>query len=78
MAMDPHAGKIVANGAPSQVDRWPRALAAGYARVDGRTYDELLEFSVGYGALINFFDLPLDRVMLHTILMEGCIRLHRV
>ena len=55
--MDPHAGKIVINGATSQDDRWLAALAPGYAQVDGRSLYQLLEFPVPFGRLINFFDL---------------------
>jgi hypothetical protein len=55
--MEPHASKIVINGATSQYDRWLMALDAGYARVDGRSFEELLDFAVRYGALVNFYDL---------------------
>lgn len=55
--MQPHASKIVINGATSQYDRWLMALDAGYARVDGRSFEELLDFAVRYGALVNFYDL---------------------
>ncbi|HEX7315691.1 MAG TPA: hypothetical protein VF297_17360 [Pyrinomonadaceae bacterium] len=55
--MDPHAGKIVINGAPSQYDRWLPALGADYAQVDGRSFQELLDFAVRYGRLINFYSL---------------------
>src|ERR1700674_1413546 len=51
------AGKIILNGAPSQYDRWLPALAPGYAVVDGRSFSELLDFSVEFGALINFYAL---------------------
>ena len=53
--MDPHAGKIVLNGAPSQFDR--KLEARGLAEVDGRSFSELLDFAVQYGGLINFYDL---------------------
>lgn len=57
--MDPHAGKIVLNGAPSQYDRRGdrRLEALGLAEVDGRSFAELLDFAVQYGGLINFYDL---------------------
>ena len=55
------AGKIVVNGAPSQLDRWLAALAPGYAKVDGRNLATLLDFPAAFGRLINFFDLS-DRV----------------
>jgi hypothetical protein len=55
--MNPHAGKIVLNDATSQYDRWLRALDADYAKVDGRSYDELLDFAVSYAGLINFYNL---------------------
>lgn len=55
--MHPHAGKIALNGAPSQYDRWLPALDPGYAPVDGRSFQQLLQFSVKYGALVSFYDL---------------------
>ena len=55
--MEPRVGKIVLNGAPSQYDRRLPALAPGYAPVDGRTFTDLLNFPVEYGALINFYNL---------------------
>lgn len=55
--MHSHAGKIVLNGAPSQYDRWLPPLDPGYAPVDGRTFADLLDFPIKYGALINFYDL---------------------
>lgn len=45
------------NGAVSQYDRWLRALDPGYARVDGRTDSDLLDFAVQYASLIRFYDL---------------------
>ncbi len=45
------------NGAASQYDRWLRALDPDYAQVDGRSFSELLSFSVQFGKLINFYDL---------------------
>jgi hypothetical protein len=55
--MDPHAGKIVINGATSQYDRWLPALGADYAPVDARSFNELLDFAVRYGRLVNFYNL---------------------
>lgn len=55
--MDLHAGKIVLNGAPSQYDRWLPALDSNYAPVDGRSFSDLLNFPVKYGALLNFYNL---------------------
>ncbi|MDB5600918.1 MAG: hypothetical protein JWN71_2962 [Xanthobacteraceae bacterium] len=55
--MGTEAGKIVLNGAPSQYDRWLPALDPGYAKVDGRSFSDLLDFPIKYGALINFYDL---------------------
>ncbi len=55
--MDPHAGKIVLNGAPSQLDRWLEALGPEYAKPDGRTFQELLDFATKYGGLIRFYNL---------------------
>jgi hypothetical protein len=55
--MGTEAGKIVLNGAPSQYDRWLPALDPGYAKVDGRSFSDLLDFPVKYGALVNFYDL---------------------
>lgn len=55
--MDPHAGKIVLNGAPSQLDRWLEALGPEYAKPDGRTFQQLLDFATKYGSLIRFYNL---------------------
>jgi hypothetical protein len=55
--MDPLTGKIVLNGAPSQLDRWLRALDAAWAQVDGRSLSELLDFAVQFGHLVQFYDL---------------------
>lgn len=49
--------KIVLNGATSQYDRWLPALRDSYANVDDRSFSELLEFSVEFGRLINFYNL---------------------
>jgi hypothetical protein len=49
--------KIVVNDATSQLDRWLPALAADYAKVDGRSLSELLDFAPRFGSLINFYDL---------------------
>ncbi len=59
--MELETGKIILNGAPSQYDRWLPALAADYAPVDGRSFAELLDFPIRFGALINFYGLD-DRV----------------
>ncbi len=45
------------NPTSSQYTRWLRALDPGYARVDDRSYHQLLDFSVQFGALINFYNL---------------------
>src|SRR5882724_6964155 len=55
--MSPHSGKTVINGATSQYDRWLPALQAGYAKVDDRSFADLLRFPAEFGRLINFFDL---------------------
>jgi hypothetical protein len=55
--MDLHDGKLVINGAASQYDRWLHALNADYAKVDGRSFSELLDFAVKFGSLINFYNL---------------------
>jgi hypothetical protein len=55
--MDPHAGKIVLNGAPSQYGRWLRALDAAHPPVDGRTPAELFDFAVRFAGLVQFYDL---------------------
>ncbi|HZE68837.1 MAG TPA: baseplate J/gp47 family protein [Pyrinomonadaceae bacterium] len=49
--------KIVVNGATSQYDRRLAALDAEYAKVDGRSSSELLDFAVKFGSLINFYNL---------------------
>ncbi|MCE9672074.1 baseplate J/gp47 family protein [Myxococcus stipitatus] len=49
--------KVAINGAPSQYDRWLRALEEGHAPVDGRTRSELLDFAPRFGALVYFYDL---------------------
>jgi hypothetical protein len=55
--MNPHAGKRVLNGAPSQLTRLlPPPDAAG-ARVDGRTLEELRAFAVRMGGLLRFYGL---------------------
>lgn len=53
--------KFIINGAPSQYDRWLRALEPYYAEVDGRSFVELLDFGVRFGALINFYNSK-DRI----------------
>jgi hypothetical protein len=55
--MHPHAGKLVLNGAPSQLDRRLPALAPNYALVDGRSFAELLAFPSRFGALVDFYNL---------------------
>ncbi|HEY0406176.1 MAG TPA: hypothetical protein VGC89_10635 [Pyrinomonadaceae bacterium] len=55
--MEPHAGRIIINAAPSQLDRWLRALDAEYAQADGRSFIELLNFAIKFARLINFYDL---------------------
>src|SRR4051812_27604014 len=55
--MDLHAGKIVINGAPSQLDRWLAALDPGYVDVDGRSFVALLDFPLQFARLIHFYDL---------------------
>jgi hypothetical protein len=55
--MDPHAGKIVLNGAPSQLTRLLSSPGAARARVDGRGQAELLAFASRFGALVNFYNL---------------------
>ena len=59
--MDQRTGQIILNGAPSQHDRRLPALGGDYAPVDGRSFAELLDFPVKFGALLNFYDLD-DRV----------------
>ncbi len=55
--MTARALELVLNGAPSQYDRRLTALRRDWARVDGRSFSELLDFAVRYAALINFYDL---------------------
>ncbi|MCP3100282.1 baseplate J/gp47 family protein [Myxococcus sp. K15C18031901] len=55
--MAPRDTKVAINDAPSQYDRWLRALEEGYAPVDGRTRSELLDFAPRFGALVYFYDL---------------------
>lgn len=45
------------NGAASQFDRWLRALDPDFAKVDERSFTELLDFAAKFGRLINFYDL---------------------
>jgi len=49
--------KLMINGACSQYDRWLKALNHDYAKVDGHTFSEMLQFAVDFGGLINFFNL---------------------
>lgn len=55
--MNPHAGKRVLNGAPSQLTRLLPSPDAAGARVDGRTLDELRAFAVRMGGLLRFYGL---------------------
>lgn len=55
--MNPFEGKILINGAPSQYERWLEALDDDYVKVDGRSFSQLMEFSVEFGKLINFYNL---------------------
>ena len=52
--------KIIVNGATSQSDRWLRALDAEYAKVDGRSPEDLLRFAPDFGRLIHFFNLDMS------------------
>jgi hypothetical protein len=52
-----HSGKIVLNGAPSQLDRWLSALDPAHAQVDGRSFPELLDFAVQFARLIRYYNL---------------------
>jgi len=49
--------KLMINGATSQYDRWLNALDPGYAKVDGHSFSEMMQFAVDFGGLINFFNL---------------------
>jgi len=53
---DTHA-PIPLNDATSQLDRWQPALESGYAPVDGRSFETLLDFGIRYARLIEFYDL---------------------
>ena len=55
--MNPHAGKRVLNGAPSQLARLLPSPDAAGARVDGRTLEELRAFAVRMGGLLRFYGL---------------------
>jgi hypothetical protein len=59
--MDPHTGRIVLNGAPSQYSRLHPSASAARARVDGRSPEELRAFAVQVAGLVNFYALD-DRV----------------
>jgi hypothetical protein len=59
--MNPPAGKYIINGAPSQLDRSLRALRDEYARVDERSFLELLDFATRFGGLIYFYNLEDER-----------------
>ncbi len=43
------------NTAGSRHDRWLPALHPGYARADDRSLEELLDFAVRFGGLINYY-----------------------
>jgi hypothetical protein len=55
--MSVFVGKRKINPTTSQHNRWLRALDPGYAKVDDRSFNQLLDFSVQFGSLINFFNL---------------------
>src|SRR5688500_6527346 len=55
--MNPHTGKRVLNGAPSQLSRLLPSPDAAGARVDGRTLEELRAFAVRMGGLLRFYGL---------------------
>lgn len=55
--MSTFVGKRRINPTSSQYNRWLRALDPGYAKVDDRSFNQLLDFSVQFGSLINFFNL---------------------
>lgn len=55
--MNPHAGKLVLNGAPSQLSRLLPSPDAARARVDGRTLDELRAFGWRLAGLLVFYGL---------------------
>ncbi|HVG43242.1 MAG TPA: hypothetical protein VM890_00890, partial [Longimicrobium sp.] len=55
--MDPHAGKLVLNGAPSQYARLLPSPDALRARVDGRSPAELRAFAVRLAGLVRFYGL---------------------
>lgn len=52
-----HAGKLVLNGAPSQLSRMLPSPDAAGVRVDGRTLEELRAFAVRMGALLRYYGL---------------------
>lgn len=54
-------GKTAINGATSQHDRGLQALAAEYAKVEGRSFFELLDFAVEFASLIQFYDYEDER-----------------
>ncbi|MFL5386796.1 MAG: baseplate J/gp47 family protein [Longimicrobiaceae bacterium] len=59
--MDPHAGRIVLNGAVSQYARALAQSGARRVRVDGRGQAELLAFAARFGELVWFYATPDDR-----------------
>lgn len=50
-------GKQKVNPTSTQYNRWLRALDPDYAKVDDRSFNQLLDFSIRFGSLINFFNL---------------------
>jgi len=53
----PVSQKIAINNAVSQYQRWLKALNADYAKVDGRSFSDLLSFSTRFSRLIYFYNL---------------------
>lgn len=54
-------GKRRINPTSCQYNRWLCALDPDYAKIDERSFNQLLDFSVQFGSLINFFNLE-DKV----------------
>jgi len=67
--------KLIINGASSQYDRWLKALDHDYAKVDGHSFSELLQFAVDFGGLINFFNLnnEVDGDWVDFFLCDPCV-----
>ncbi len=55
--MNMPGGKFKINPVSNQYNRWLRALDADYANVDDRSFNQMLDFSVKFGSLINFYNL---------------------